>query len=181
MRSILGAVLAVVILCGCSGQPSTAPNEPAVRLVESLGGTVTRDDKQPGKPVIGVNLSGHGPHRDVSDADLKELKEFKHLTTLNLYECGNVTDDGVKELKELKQLTSLSLGHTKVTDAGLTELKELKQLTTLDLSHTQVTDAGLKELTELKQLTTLHLRNTKVTDGGVKELKEALPQCQINQ
>jgi hypothetical protein len=181
MRSILGAMMAVVILSGCSVQSSPPPIEPAAKLVEDLGGTITRDDKQPGKPVIGVNLSGHGPHREVTDADLKELKQFKQLTTLNLHDRGNVTDDGIKELAELKQLTLLDLGNTKLTDAGLKELKDLKQLTTLDLMNTQVTDAGLKVLKELKQLTTLYLRNTKVTDAGVKELKEALPQCQINQ
>jgi hypothetical protein len=36
----------------------------------------------------------------------------------------NVTDAGVKDLKELKNLTGLDLHNTKVTDAGLKELKE---------------------------------------------------------
>ncbi len=35
-----------------------------------------------------------------------------------------MTDAGLKELKELKQLTSLNLNGTQVTDAGLKELKE---------------------------------------------------------
>jgi hypothetical protein len=35
-----------------------------------------------------------------------------------------VTDAGLKELKELKQLTTLDLEGTQVTDAGLKELKE---------------------------------------------------------
>jgi hypothetical protein len=34
-----------------------------------------------------------------------------------------VTDAGLKELKELKQLSRLELSGTKVTDAGIKELK----------------------------------------------------------
>jgi hypothetical protein len=35
-----------------------------------------------------------------------------------------VTDAGLKELKELKQLTTLNLRSAKVTDAGVKELQE---------------------------------------------------------
>src|SRR5204862_7026548 len=92
----------------------------AVKAVENRGGKVTRDDKLPGKPVIGVNLYG-----------------------------ANVTGAGLKELKDLNQLTSLDLHQTQVTDAGLKELKDLKQLTSLNLWGTGVTGAGLKELKDL--------------------------------
>src|SRR5207249_701618 len=93
----------------------------AVEAITKLGGTVTRDDKLPGKPVIAVNLYG----TKVTDAGLKELKHLKQLTSLNLAGTTQVTDAGLKELKELKQLTSLNLGGTKVTAAGLKELKDL--------------------------------------------------------
>jgi internalin A len=59
-----------------------------------------------------------------------------------------VTDTGLKELKEFKQLTLLDLGHTLVTDAGMKELKEFKHLAYLKLADTLVTDEGLKELKE---------------------------------
>ena len=116
MRTILvGAVMPLACLFGAA----RADEASAVKAVEKLGGKVTRDDKLPGKPVIGVNLTGTG-----------------------------VTDAGLKALKDLKQLTTLNLDKTKVTDAGLKELKELKQLTLLDIYKTQVTDAGVKELRE---------------------------------
>jgi len=89
----------------------------AVKAIEKLGGTVTRDAKLPRKPIVGVNLGG-----------------------------TDVTDAGVKELKELKSLQTLNLNGTDVTDAGLKQLKELKHLQTLDLRGTKVTDAGVKEL-----------------------------------
>src|SRR5205085_2733916 len=73
----------------------------AVEAITKLGGKVTRDDKLPGKPVIGVILAGT---TKVTDAGLKELKHLKQLTALTL--GGQVTAAGLKEVKELKQLTS---------------------------------------------------------------------------
>src|SRR5207302_796007 len=113
----------------------------AVKAVEKLGGKVTRDDKLPGRPVIGVNLG----HPKVTDADLKELKNLKQLTSLNLGD-KQVTDAGLKDMQELKQLTTLNLGDTKVTDAGLKELKDLKQLTSLNLAETKVTADAVADL-----------------------------------
>ena len=91
MRWSPGAMLAVVVLCG----PTRADEAASVRMVEKLGGKVTRDDKQPDKPVIGVSLAG---------------------TT--------VTDAGLKELKELKGLKSLSLVGTRVTEEEVTGLQK---------------------------------------------------------
>src|SRR5213082_3475982 len=110
MRTML---IGAVMLLACLSGAARADEASAVKAVEKLGGKVTRDDKLPGKPVIGVNLAG----TQVTDAGLKELKHLKQLTSLNLIHTP-VTDAGVKELKELKQLTSLSLHGTKVTDAG---------------------------------------------------------------
>src|SRR5205807_4570023 len=133
------------------GEQARADEASAVKEVEKLGGKVTRDDKLPGKPVIAVNL----PATKVTDAGLTELKDLKHLTSLNLNDTeggGKVTDAGLKELKDLKLLTSLSLiNNPEVTDAGLKVLKDLKLLTSLNLAGcTVVTDAGLKEMKDLK-------------------------------
>ena len=147
MRTML---IGAVMLLACLSGAARADEASAVKAVENLGGKVTRDDKLPGNPVIGVHL----------------------------HEIG-VTDAALKELADLKQLTTLGLESTQVTDAGLKELKDLKQLTTLYLGSTQVTDAGLKELKDLKQLTRLNLADTKVTDDGVADLQKALPGCKI--
>jgi hypothetical protein len=42
----------------------------AVKAIEKLGGTVTVDDKRPGKPILGIDLYG----TDIPDAELKGLK-----------------------------------------------------------------------------------------------------------
>jgi hypothetical protein len=113
----------------------------------------------------------------VTDAGLKELKDLKNLTALDLCDT-KVTDEGLKELKDFKNLATLQLYNTRVTD--LKELKELKNLTRLNLGGSRVTDEGLKELKGLKNLTFLILTATKVTNGAVGELQQALPKCKIS-
>ena len=95
MFKITVFALAVSGLCLGSAAWADDAEDKAVAFVEKLGGTVTRDDKAPSKPIIGVQLS-------------------------NTY----VTDAGLKELAPLKNLTWLSLGGTKVTDEGLKELRD---------------------------------------------------------
>jgi internalin A len=101
------------------------------------------------------------------------------VKALGLNSDKGVTDAGLKELKEFKNVEYLFLSGAGVTDAGLKELRDFKRLHTLDLSATAVTDAGLRELKDCKGLRTLYLRETKVTDAGVRELKAALPGCGI--
>ena len=115
MRRYLGAVMAAVLLAG----PARADEEAAVKAVEKRGGKVRRDDKAPGKPVVAVDLRS----TLTTDADLKVLKECKHLQVLDLG-VTQVTDAGLKELKELRQLQELDLSGTKVTDAGVADLQK---------------------------------------------------------
>jgi len=56
MRTSLSALLAVVILC-TAARADEADEADAVKLIETLCGTVKRDDKQLGKPISEVNLS----------------------------------------------------------------------------------------------------------------------------
>src|SRR5262249_17962728 len=141
----------------------------AVAWVEKVGGSVTRDDKLPGRPVIAVALHGsilydtgveeRAPYRHVTDATLKELAPLHALQQLDLHGT-QVTGSGLKELAHLKNLQMLSLYRTKATDAGLKELAPLKDLRVLYLDYTQVSDAGLKELAPLDALHELGLRGT---------------------
>ncbi len=171
MRRLMSAMLGVVLLSGTGWG-----DEAAVKWVKKLGGKIKRDDAQPGKPVVKVFLNS----TEVEDADLKNLKDLKHLVSLDLFCCYYLTEAAMKELKGLKQLKELSLRETGMTGNGLKELKELKQLTTLNLRSTQVTDAGLKELKELTQLTTLNIGDCgKVTTAGLDELMKALPECSV--
>src|SRR5688572_24031766 len=123
MRRILaGVVIVVLALPG-----AVRADEVAMELLVGwLGGSVVRDDKQEGSPVVVVNLEGSR----VTDKHVAHLNEFKHLRTLKLGST-QVTGAGLKELKDLKQLRYLNLYRTQLTDENMQELKELTQLTRL--------------------------------------------------
>ena len=181
MRSYLGAMLAVVILSGCT-QRNHAPanakqnDDPAkiaqdkelavFERIKNIRGNAKWDETQPGNPIIDVDLSGS----EMTDADLKELKELKQPKDAEPLYTG-VTEEGLKAMKELFVSNALDLSSIELMDAGMQNLKELKQLTSLNLSGTKVTDAGLMNLKELKQLEFLDLEDTEVTGTGLMNLK----------
>src|SRR5262245_34971583 len=104
-----GVMLGLLVLA-VTGRADEAA---AVKMIEKLGGKVTRDAEIAGEPIVGVNLF----RSPVTAAELKHLKEIKSLKKLNLSRA-KVTDAGLKVLKELKSLETLDLDHTQVTDAG---------------------------------------------------------------
>ena len=159
---------------GSSARADEAEDK-AAAFVKRQGGSVERDEKAPGKPVIGVNPNC----ATLTDAGLKELVEFKQLTTIRMWRAKKVTAAGLKEFASINNLNTLKLDEMEVTDAGLKELGRLKKLLTLSLRGSKVSAAGLKELAALKGLTTLDLSLTQVTDAGVKELQKALLKCKI--
>ena len=119
MRTML---VGAVMLLACLSGAARADEASAVKAVEKLGGRVARDDKLPGKPVVGVDFT----RVQVTDAGLKELADLKQLTWLRLTDASDVTDAGLKELKDLKQLTSLDLSGTKVTADGVADLQKAR-------------------------------------------------------
>jgi hypothetical protein len=171
--------VSLVLLLGADDKPKGDSEARAVEAVKKLGGTVSRDEKAPGKPVVGVSFAGS---TELTDKGLKEvagaLAALKDLKWLDLSRT-QVTDTGLKEVAGLKGLQKLRLPATEVTDAGLKHLKKLKELRELDLSITKVSDKGVKELADLKTLRRLSLLGSGVTDKGFEELKRALPECKV--
>src|SRR4051812_13458435 len=104
---LFGSLSCVLFGSSVSARADEAEDK-AAALVEKLGGTVARDEKWPGKPVIRVELI----FTKVADADLKELAPLQNLTSLNLSGTA-VTGTGLKELAALKNLTTLHLNLTK--------------------------------------------------------------------
>src|SRR4051812_8305489 len=98
MRWCMGTLATVLLLSSAA----RADEAEVAKRIEKLGGTVLRDEQQPGNPVVGVDLTG----ASATDADLKDFNEFKQLTALTLT-ATKVTDSGLKELKKIKQLTDL--------------------------------------------------------------------------
>ncbi len=194
----------------------------AIKEIKRRGGRVKGDDNLPGRPVKAVyfpadtrfgsqdvqllkplkNLRILLLRGKVADADLKGIRELKHLKDLNLSQCQitdaamkevsdleeltilglygtRITDEGLKEVAKIKSLTSIELSGTKITDAGLGELRRLNNLTNLSLMSTQITDNGVPALKHLKHLETLYLNETKITEGALSDLKRALPNVEI--
>ena len=116
---------------------------------------------------------------EVTDADLAQIEELRHLQCLDL-RVTKITDAGLERLRGLTHLRGLWLDGTQVTDAGLSNLNRMNNLTALSLQFTaQITDTGLEHLKALAQLKRLLLCGTHVTDAGVARLQQALPNCKI--
>jgi hypothetical protein len=87
-------LIGVSILTLCMSDRARADEADAVKMIENLGGNIRRNEHLPGSPVVEVKLGD----TKLTDADLKELKVFAQLTSLDLART-QVTDLGLKELK----------------------------------------------------------------------------------
>ena len=84
--------------------------------------------------------------------------------------CPFVTDAGLKLLAPFKHLTALDLEHTEVTDAGLKELAGHKNLAKLNLCGTKVTNGGLKDLAGCTNLSAAEFGEDTRDGRGVRAL-----------
>ncbi len=107
---------------------------------------------------------------NITNEDLKEIGQFKHLTKLRIL-GSSIDDAGMKELKGLEHLEEFDVGGYRITDAGLADLAELTSLKQLDLSHSRITDAGLTALKRLANLESLDLSSTKIKGVGIADWK----------
>jgi hypothetical protein len=186
-----------LLAAGSGRRPdSVTPDRIAIQsgmaAVKKLGGTVTVEGSEDGKPILRVDLLRNKQLNDadllalgrfpflhqlqlgsdqVTDLGLEALKPFTMLRLLDLT-GARITDSGLKAFRGFTDLKSLHLSGTSVTDAGLTELRELPQLQWLFLNGTNVTDAGLPHIRALAGLKHLGLGGTRVTDPGLLALKE---------
>jgi hypothetical protein len=127
---------------------------------------------------------------------LRELKDFKHLTRLAMYECPmeeeellavadlsgleelqlwgcKIGDQGLKTLAKLKNLKKLGLRGTQVTDAGIPTLAGFEKLEHLELgSNLSITDKGAADLPKLKSLKYLDIHLTRIEDEGMKSIAQ---------
>ncbi len=103
-RRFLPVAAGVLLLAAAPVRADDAEDQ-AEKAVQKLGGMVVRDDKDPAKPVIKVDLS----FKKVTDVDLKALADLKGLRSLDLGFTG-LTDAGLKELAGLQGLQTLKLG-----------------------------------------------------------------------
>src|SRR4051794_23277388 len=94
-----------------------SPADTTVSWVKDLGGTARVDEKQPGRPVVQIDLG----NADATDAAVAKLATLSELEILSLRRTA-VTDAGLAAIRGLRKLRELDLGKTKVGDAGLAAL-----------------------------------------------------------
>ena len=86
-----------------------------------------------------------------------------------------ITDDDLKKLKEFKNLTHLYLSNNKITDKGLENLSHMTKLYQLYLGGNEgITDAGLKHLSPImtSRIQILGIQNTCITQDGLADLRK---------
>jgi Leucine-rich repeat (LRR) protein len=161
----------------------------ALRAVQKIGAFVTRDEKTPGRPVIGVDFYFDG----FKGSPLPLLQRFPHLRTLGLARWFP-SDSEFQELAKFKELHTLKVGYGSLTVVELKSLLVLKELRSLDLpsvsllrSRTQgppdkngredrsnlIVGSGfvdLKVLAALPKLESLNLHATHFGDENFKDL-----------
>jgi Leucine Rich repeat len=168
-----------------------AREQAAINAVCSAGGSVALDDKDPDKPVTGVNLDGTA-RRLLDPGLLKQFGKLKRLkvcltpatdgrwdalarleTLESLDLSGTSLPQGLPQrLAALHELRYLNLDHCGITDDGLKSLEAFPNLEVVALHAANVTDAGLEHLEVLKGLSFLNLCNTQITDGGLDRLAQ---------
>ena len=169
-------LVAAFHLCHRTVVATDRQDEPkAIAKIELLGGKVTRDDKLPGCPVIGIDFQ---ESKRLSDKYLHLLRQFPNLTSLSLRNT-KITDAGMKEIGKLHTLKSLNLWNTPITDAGLREIRELNGLTELILVSTKITDVGFAKISNFKNLKTLDIAGIQLNDANVTRLMKTLPNIDI--
>jgi Leucine-rich repeat (LRR) protein len=184
-RSYLLA-LPLIVCLSAYGQ---TPEEKALNMVRAHNGTVLRDEKLPGQPVVGV-IFEFGRNHNIPNVGFdpalaaqarkaweQEFSDLRGLTALRHLDLGGVpvTDANLEAIKDLEQLQHLDLYLKEgFTDAGFKHIGAMKNLVSLNIGATRITDAGLKHLKGLVNLEDLGLLGTHVTDAGVVDLLKEL-------
>ncbi len=162
----MSRVLCGVVACLFAATPVARADdavEKALARVAELGGTVTRDEKRPGKPLVLLHLNG----ASVTDATLIEMAPLKAASHLALMSTA-VTEDGLKELGAFREVQSLYLDGLAVTAVSLKHVAALPKLKSLMLHRCAVADDGLHELASSKSLESHSLSG--LTDAGLENL-----------
>ena len=114
----------------------------------------------------------------VTDAGVKNIKDLKALTLLNLSQNVNLTDKTLElisgivlpmpEARNKFTFSFYSLSLMAIWFTGLTALVNL------NVSNSRVSNAGLKHLNDLQNLRSLSLDSTRVTANEMRKLRATM-------
>lgn len=112
----------------------------------------------------------HFQGNPITDDSMKYLAPLRHLITLDLHNCRNISDLGLSYISENTKITYLFLLATSITDYGLLYLKNMIGLRELYLSYTMVEGKGLNVIQNFNQLEELRLQNCPIKDYALEPL-----------
>ena len=152
------------------------PHDLLTTKLETLGAIVTRNDQQPERPIVGVDLHG----LQIMDSTLAELDGLDTLKRLDLSNCYfTTTDAGLAHLATLDNLEELTYYNSnRCSDALLAPLENLAHLKALNLDVAPIRfiptihDAGIAHLSQLAQLEKLRISNTEISDKSMQYLSQ---------
>jgi len=159
----------------------------ALKLVERVGGSLTRDAKAPDQPIVEVRLALTA----ATDSDFRCLSDLRHVRWLGM-RYADVSDRALEQLRGWKSLEYLDCGFTRVSGHGLKYLHPECPLKVLDfcgdvfdplalrllegrqtleslvLMFTRVSDDDVRPCAALSNLERLYLNNTDLTDNALE-------------
>lgn len=115
----------------------------------------------------------------ITDAGVKNIKDLKALTLLNLSQNGNLTDKSLELISRMSfaLVRNESIQHTIYLFICISSMcTGLTALVSLNVSNSRVSNSGLHHLKPLQNLRSLSLESCKVTAIEIKKLQlAALP------
>jgi len=129
------------------------------------------------KPWLSVSLAGN---RKLNGQILQDLQAVAAQIAQLDFSNTNLDDAMLRGIKDFPHLTRLNLFQTAVTDAGMDALKDLQYLDYLNLAGTKVGDAGLTQLAGLKNLRNLYGWRSGMTQSGLAGLKAQMPELRAD-
>ncbi len=150
-----------MLSCGSSGDVDNA-----IEKLESLGGIVQRDPKNPSR--IRMLLIRERP---VVDEDLKCLANMSEIDKIYLANT-KVTGSGLLNLKKPESVNSLVLEHCPVDNKGMGAFSRLVKLEELIvIGANRITNAGLDAIFGLRRLKVLEILGTKIDDNALEKMR----------
>lgn len=128
------------------------------------------------KPYIAVFT---GSRDNFSTQDLTELKELREQVVSIDVGNSNISDQDLKVVKDFPHLQKLHLQNNAISDAGVKQLAGLSYLESLNLSGTKITPQTLEELARLKALKKIFLYNTGIPETHIASIKKNNPSLEV--
>lgn len=140
LRLLLAVTAYFLLAIGVFSQTTDPKEAAAVSTIEADGGTVLRDGKAPGHPVIKVDLRAS----KAANVALRQINELTGIIELDLG-GSNLSNEELEALLSLSRLEVLSIDAPFLNDACIPFLKNLTALKKLTLPR-KITKAGLSQL-----------------------------------